>query len=507
MGAIMDSGSMTRRSLLRTAFLAASSIAGAGLLAACGQAPAPTATPAPAKPAEPAPTPTQPAQKPTAAPAVQPTATPVPAAQPSATPVAKPTAAAAPIKLKFHGRNVAFDDIYVDLVKEYMAKHPNVTIEYERTASGEYLQKQLIMAAAGTFGDAVGPNWPYGVFYKFAYNGIYIDHLPYIKAAKFDLDALLPQAVEVVTIGGKVYGLPHSAHPGTVGMFINKTMFEKAGVPVPKMEWTQEAHPGLKDWTYDDALKAALALTKREGGRTTQFGIYIAGGTGQLYTLLMSFGGDYINPEGTKTTLDTPEALAAIQWLADLYNKHKVSPRPADLPTGGPDLFASGKLAMASTQVYMLKQAHEAYKDLDWMVIPMPRGKAGVDAHIGVDVWGVLSTSKHPDIAFDVISTFASYETGLRQAQWGGVPGSQKAVWDNADLLKDPNFAVFARMIKTISGLRTAANLRTDEWETEWRRLFTPLWVGEETDVQKLVKEATPRLDAILAKPRAGLTG
>jgi len=420
--------------------------------------------------------------------------------------VEKPAKAPEKITLRFHGRSSTMDDIYVDLCKEYMAEHPNVTIEYERTASGEYLQKQLIMAAAGTLGDAVGPNWPTGLFYKFAYNGLYLDHLPLIEAANFDLDALLPHAVEVVTIDGKVYGLPHSAHSGTSGMFINKTIFEEAGVPIPEMEWTQEAHPGLKDWTYDDALEAALALTKREGGRTTQFGLHLSGTTGYLYTMLQCFGGAHINPEGTKTTLDTPESTAAIQWIADLYNKHKVSPRPTEVPTGGPDLFASGKVAMTCAQVYRLERARQSYKHLDWMVIPMPRGKAGLHATLGTDVWGVLATSKHPQVAFDVISTFASYETGVRQVEFGGVPGSHKKVWENPDLLKDPNFAVFARSIQTATPVTISANLRGDEWATEWLRLFSPLWAGEETDVQKVIKEATVRLDEILAKPRAGLT-
>jgi len=104
-----------------------------------------------------------------------------------------------------------------------------------------------------------------------------------------------------------------------------------------------------------------------------------------------------------------------------------------------------------------------------------------------------------------VISTFASYETGVLQVKMGGVPGSHIKVWEDPDLLKDPNFAVFARNIKTISGIRYAANLRADEWETEYKRLFGPLWIGEVIDVQKLVEEATVRLDEILAKPRAGL--
>jgi multiple sugar transport system substrate-binding protein len=513
---------VSRRFVLRSLVVAGSSLAGAALVAACGQAPPPTATAA--KPAAAPPT-AAPAAPPTTAPAAASTSTPAaakPAAEPTkpaaaapaatqapatptGVPAAKPAGPAEPVSLRIHGRNTRIDDIYADVAKEYMAKKPNVKIEYERTPGQEYTQKQLVMAASKTSGDAFWWCAPC-LFGQLALGGVFADHTPLARATNFDLDALFPQAVRGATVKGKLYGLPHAVHAGSVGVFINKNLFAKEGVPIPKAEWTSDAHPGWQGWTFEEFQKAAIALTKREGNRTVQWGFRISHHYYDLTGVIRSWGAEFMSKDGTKMLYDSPETLAAITFWSDLYNKHKVSPSPAENPAGGPDLMASGKVGMQLAAIYNLLGAREQYKNFEWTVVPLPRGKGGVDNMFFSDGWSVLTTSKSPETAFDFLAGIAGPETGLRQAKMGGVPGSQKAVWQDKSLNEDPNFQIFARIQASVSDILLPANYRTNEhWQTSDKAL-DPLFTGEQTDVTKVVKEANQKLQEVVDKPPAGLS-
>ena len=103
----------------------------------------------------------------------------------------------------------------------------------------------------------------------------------------------------------------------TTVFFYNKTLFQRAGVPEP-----------TERWTWDDLLDAARKLTRADG---SQWGINVGTGfEGQLLTFIWSAGGDYINKERTRTTMDDPGTLEGLQWVADLFLRHRVAPAGRD---------------------------------------------------------------------------------------------------------------------------------------------------------------------------------
>src|SRR5688572_13355315 len=148
---------------------------------------------------------------------------------------------------------------YKPLVEQFNAKASGVTIDHiQGDAAGSAVAAQgkvITLAAAGT---------PPDIFWTHAYVapnlfklGLTADINPYIKKDRdFKLANLFPAAVKDYDFDGKQTGLPREAT--TMITIINKELFQKSGVALP-----------TANWTWDDFLKAAQAMTKGSGSTGT----------------------------------------------------------------------------------------------------------------------------------------------------------------------------------------------------------------------------------------------
>ena len=123
---------------------------------------------------------------------------------------------------------------------------------------------------------------------------------PYLKRDRsVDLKKYYAQP-DIFDKDGKYYGLPFMVAP--TAFYYNKTLSARAGVPEP-----------TEGWTWDDLLDASKRLTKPG---ENQWGVQIVPGFEfNLLTFIWSPGGDYINKERTKTTLDEPGLSRACSTL------------------------------------------------------------------------------------------------------------------------------------------------------------------------------------------------
>jgi multiple sugar transport system substrate-binding protein len=473
-------GLVTRQALIRGALLGAGA-----LLAACAGA-APTAAPA-AKPTE-APKPSEPRPEGTR---------PVEAV--------KPATSAEKISVRVFNRGHPVNEVIKGGADEYVAAHPNVAVQWESAPPGEDLRKMLILAAAGTSPDAQWSCTPCS-WIPYVHAGRVMDLNPLVKARGYNLDQHLPAAVATVTRNGKLWGLPSLAHPGYPAVVINKTMFEKGGVPIPKEEWTEGPHPGWKDWTFDAMQAAAIALTKREGSRVTQWGLQMRGPANPLWTLVAAMraeGGDYLDKEGAKVQFNSPEGRKVIKYYADLYTKHKAAPLTADMPSGGPDLMASNRVAIRNAPTWAISTAQNLFKEFEWKILPAPRGAVGVDGFFETNLFMLMTATKNPEVAFDVMAEVVAAKWGWKSVEAGGIPGSQKEFWaPDSKLTKDPGWAVFAKLMNTVTAANLPSNGRTEELANVFNAGLDPVFLGQDVDANKLIDELAPKVQAILdAKP------
>lgn len=141
---------------------------------------------------------------------------------------------------------------------------------------------------------------------------------------------------------GRVYGMP--ANVSVDALFYNKDVLEAAGVLL-------RGGP----MTWEEFLPVAQKMTVRdEGGRVRQYGL--AFDDVQWRTLVMQYGGRVYSEDGTRCVLDSPEAIAAVQFMHDLIYKYQVVPSPLEREamaeeggwgSGGIKMLSSGRAAMA----------------------------------------------------------------------------------------------------------------------------------------------------------------
>ena len=196
--------------------------------------------------------------------------------------------------------------------------------------------------------------------------------------------------------------------------YYNADMFEAAGI----------TPPGFKDeelWDWDTLLTNAKQLTMDANGRhpddagfdpdnIQQFGIdYPLGNFVTPAGVIYSNGGAWI--KDGKVVLDSPEAMEALQMLADLVYKHHVAPRTAamsDLGMTNTQMIDTGRLAMAIDGSWALSWMNPSMVTnvtLGTGAIPYIKEPADyMQAHFH----SVISTTQHPEEAWQWVRFLAT---------------------------------------------------------------------------------------------------
>jgi len=307
---------------------------------------------------------------------------------------------AAPVKatvnFAFHGGTEELD-MYTDAVAKFNQRDPNITVNAQHIPADEYKQKVETMIAAGTPPDVFWLHANY--FAKFQKAGVLKDLQPYIDRDQYPIDAFYETAVGQFSAEGQILGIPRET--SSIVVAYNKNLFDEAGLDYP-----------TEDWTYDDLLEMALALTKRDAqGNVVQFGMSVPLALGTyMWPTIWSFGGEVLNrPDKNKCMLTKPETIQALQWLSDLVNVHKVAPAAAELAGQGPmDLFISNKLAMAFIGRWDVASVLRADRNFNMDIQHVPTGPAGKVTRLSSGAYAVTAGSKYPEAAWEFVKYLTS---------------------------------------------------------------------------------------------------
>jgi multiple sugar transport system substrate-binding protein len=139
---------------------------------------------------------------------------------------------------------------------------------------------------------------------------------PFLDAdPDFSTDGFYPQVLEQFTWQGQLWGLPADITPFIIEY--NKDVFDAAGVDYP-----------TTDWTWDDFLETAVALTQGED-EAKQYG-YVAEvyELNDLLLMVERLGAKLVDADADPPALsfNDPDTVEAMRWYANLTTEHQVKP-------------------------------------------------------------------------------------------------------------------------------------------------------------------------------------
>jgi multiple sugar transport system substrate-binding protein len=231
---------------------------------------------------------------------------------------------------------------------------------------------------------------------------------------------------DAFTVDGELYQIP--VEWNNMVIYYNTKLFAEAGL-----------EPPVAEWTWDDFLAAAQALTKGEGGDKV-YGFGIPYFTFGLIPWFLTNSTNALTDDWTASNLNDPKALEAITFVHDLIHVHGVSPSVEG--TENEQLFAAGKLAMSGWGRWPLPTFIGAeFRDFD--VQYWPRKTAATSIH-GIGGWGISSSSENKALAWELIKDFTGLETNTALANAGAsIPALRSAAETPEFLEYPPNAEIY----------------------------------------------------------------
>jgi len=382
-------------------------------------------------------------------------------------------------------------DPWNEAIKKFEAEYPDVTVQLEAVPDA-YGDKLLTQFAAGDAPDIfmVGD----GDVAKFVQKGAIELLDPYITGdSPLDLSVFFPGVLAIGQLEGKTYLLTKDYSP--LVLYYNKTLFDEAGVAYPK-----------EDWTWDDFLATAQALTldKDGDGQTDQWGIQLPDHWGDplwwrgMSPLVFQNGGDILSPDGETTTgyMNSHETVEAVQFYVDLFNKYKVAPTKSDLEAlAGVDLFQTGKVAMLWTGRWPLKD-FLANPELNFGTMGLPMGKQ----HANSICWAgfaMYSQGKNKDTAWEFLKYIAAGDGAQEFAKYAFTP--VKSIAELQGLTEDRYNAPIVKDLEYLHPLPCFRTIYFGECvEKNFKEALEKLLI-EGGDVQAALDDAAAAADACLA--------
>jgi len=332
-----------------------------------------------------------------------------------------PTPTPEPVTIVFATRETYPGDMDTlkKLASQFQGSQPHITVEVQqfRTRAGTTMKD--IAEDADCFGWSPSFQEP-GIVEAI----ISLD--PFLEADPLTTDDFYPSLLKQFTWQGQTWGLPGQAIPYVIKY--NKDLFDAAGVGYP-----------APDWTTDDFLELAIALTRGEG-EDKQYGFVAPPFDYRDLVVMLERRGANLMDESVDpptVALNDPSTAEALRWYANLTTKYGVKPvfvtdfaklfeEMASAYEERQMLIEDGRAAMWDiSESWELRQNHAG---LNVGVAPVPAG-AGWSAGTYIGVSGYF-ISAHTE-ARQACWEWMTYLTEQPEAAWA-VPARRSVVQSEA---------------------------------------------------------------------------
>lgn len=397
------------------------------------------------------------------------------------------------IKYAFWGNPDAIG-VEKDIIEAFEAAHPDIKVTPIAVAYNDYHPKLQILIAGGQAPEVMRIDSYF--FQGFLKTGALKDLSSMIKSSKIDLTKYYQTGLQDSVSGGKYYGLPWGTAP--LYMFLNTKVFKDAGVAIPNA-----------NWTWDEFVKVAQALSKGEGEAMVNGYGTTALELNTILPYIWGAGEDLFNKDRTKFALTTPGAAKKIDEIAKLI-KAKTFADPAVFTNADVLMryFVQGKVGMmmgAASSILSLQKTD----GFEFTLLPFP-GTAKVPAVTisksnTVSMYSKIKDKKVEAAAWEFLQFLRAPgqqgETLYMQAKRMPPNMDDAALWAlYADTSKSPkNVMAMTKEINTKYGRLLPLVPTWSEIQGVVMPQIQKVYAGA-VDAATAMKEIEPKVNAILAK-------
>jgi multiple sugar transport system substrate-binding protein len=412
-----------------------------------------------------------------------------------------------PVKLKFTYWGSPDEKKAIEnACKKFTEKYPWITVETVQIPNSDYNAKLTAMAAGDDMPDTgymtgdLGETWAnegkfVNLFEMFAKDKEvkkedFLDYIWY---------KLTPDNAWGISTAGECFGL-----------YYNKDLLKAAGID--SLPTTAD-----KAMSWDEFVNLCKKLTIDKNGKTAadsgfdpknikQYGFMFETWDQPINNFIFSNGGEWCTEDGSKFTLNSPEAADAVQKLSDLINVYHVAPSPlAAKSLPAMNIALQSKLtAMALGGQWINLDLGNAKVNYDIGVLPKLKKSITVGVS-GATVF--FKGSKHPDEAWMLFKWMSNPEGAIELYSGGLWMPTMKKWYTDPELVKkwvDANPAAHPAGFKEamMNQLMTNGVPQSQYYLKNYAKLvpvvtsaWDQVWLGKKTAAEAM-KEMEPKAQA-----------
>jgi alpha-1,4-digalacturonate transport system substrate-binding protein len=323
------------------------------------------------------------------------------------------------IRIMYH-KAANEEDILMELIERFEAENPDINVEVDFVGR-EILDQTLALQLESGEGPDIAR-----VLDLVALNEYYLDLRPYVADASY-WDANLDMTNKAINGGtDALYGFMTDVT--VTGPYINRTLFEQAGVAVPSDEADQVS--------WEEWAEACQQVTEATG---VPYPMVMDRTGHRLAGPAISMGAKYFDADGN-VAIEGDEGFKAMAELMVQWHQDGTMPMEVWGGSGGEgwnpkDLFVNAETVFYMSGSWQVRTFEEEIGDaFDWEAVPSPCGPGGCTGMPGGGLMVGFNHTEHPEavarfmdymVSEDVYGEFAArsvlipQHTGLQTA---GVP-------------------------------------------------------------------------------------
>ena len=187
---------------------------------------------------------------------------------------------------------------------------------------------------------------------------------------------------------GKAYGVPQSVSPRP--LVTRMDILDAAKIAPPK--------------TWDEFVEVCKKLQKPP--KLTGYGMCLgleSDADNDIMNIIWSHGGKLVEADNRTVTLQSEGTLKAVQFITDMYSKHKIIPKGATAwdNTSNNKAYQSRQVVFVTNPTSIYAHLAESDKELYDVtgLLPVPAGSAGAIDSVGTTEWLLFKHNPYPEVA------------------------------------------------------------------------------------------------------------